>query len=75
MDKKFPIVHANEHPVFTYVEFEENKVQICVGNNIMSSKVFKDLKAAKQYVGTKPWELIINLSALVAKNIQKDETK
>lgn len=51
----------------------ENKIRIVVGNNVVSNKSFDTFKQAEQYIGTKPYELILNTSLLMFKQMQDYE--
>ena len=79
--KSYPAV-LEQDKVFTFVEQQENDVIVAVGNEMVTSIHFKDLKAAKEYVRKKPYELLVNLMCIVTnkimtydKYVNKDETK
>lgn len=38
------------------------KTQVCIQNYILSKKEFESEEAAKSYIDSKPWELIVNAS-------------
>lgn len=65
-EKVYPRVYTSQHKLFTFVELAEKKVIICVGQQRVSEREFKTLQQAKAYVDMKPWELICNVSCLVA---------
>lgn len=39
---------------------KDKETQIAVANNIVSRLKFKTVKAAKEYIDSKPWDLIVN---------------
>lgn len=48
-------------PIFNLVKNKEGKVIITVGEYVASKKQFDSFEQAERYIGTKPWEIIINL--------------
>lgn len=64
---------------FIIVENEEEKFfTIAVGNYAVTTKRFNTLKAARQYIGTKPYDLIFNATLVFYKtlqNLKEDEEK
>lgn len=72
--KNYPIAHTSEDKLFTIVEKSEKEVFICVGNQLASSKNFKDLKQAKNYIARKPWELLVNVMCIVNQKMKNHET-
>ena len=73
-NQSYPIVHASEDKLFTIVEKSEKEVIITIGNQIVSSKVFKDVKSAKQYIAKKPWELLVNTMCITFQKMKEYET-
>lgn len=67
-EKVYPRVHTNKKDLFTYVELAQKKVIICVGQHQVSENQFNSLTAAKKYAKEKPWDLICNVSSLVAQH-------
>lgn len=66
------------HPIneeLVVVEVAENKFLIGAFGMIVSSKEFETLQDAEDYINSKPWELIINLSTLAFKKLQEYETE
>lgn len=74
-EKVYPRVHTNRHDLFTFVEVAPKNVVICVGQHQASEKQFNSLKAAKMYVEEKSWELICNVSSLVAQHTYNELKK
>lgn len=50
--------------MFTLVT-RSKKTQIAVTNKIVSREEFESVEAAKAYVDSKPWELIVNATLVV----------
>ena len=59
--------------IFLLVKDDENKVQIAVGKNIVSTKIFDNYKLAEEYINMKPYELIFNTCYCITQNIIKNE--
>lgn len=59
--------------IFLLVKDDESKVQIAVGNNIVSAKKFDTYKQAEEYIGRKPYELIFNTCYCITQNFIKNE--
>lgn len=63
--EEITIVHdINEEIPFKVLQ-HNNEFKIILGNQIVSAKVFDNLQMAKDYINTKPWELITSLSAYI----------
>lgn len=62
--------------IFTLVT-QKGITRIAVGNSIVSQMQFDTVKAAKEYVSSKPWELIVNVTLLILEktNKMKEEEK
>lgn len=70
--KKEPIYerHDIENTPFSIItEVNSQKHRIAIGNNLMCEKAFDSMNEATMYVNEKPWELILNTTALIATNI------
>lgn len=70
-------VHKAKSKPFFIIEREinENKTfEIAVGQEIISEKKFNSYDEAQRYIGSKPWEIIINLACLIYQN-QKEYEK
>lgn len=51
-----------ENTPFIVVWNEHQEYKIVMGNDIITNKVFKNLKDAIYFINKKPWELILNAS-------------
>lgn len=61
--------------LFNLVKTEKGIV-ICCGKFKVSSKYFKTYKQADDYIATKPYEILINVSVLMVKlNNNEEESK
>lgn len=56
---------------------EEEKYIICIKDELASRKEFNTKEEAEQYIDSKPWELIFNLSVYTIQVLKtmKDEKK
>lgn len=63
--------HSKVDELFNLVK-QNDKVIICVGNNRVSRKQFKTFKEADNYIASKPYELLINVSILIQKLQEND---
>ena len=75
-------IHNSKHFPFIVVETEktenettETKFRIAINNQIISEKTFDSLAEAEKYIGSRPWELIINLIGLTYQIMHNNETK
>lgn len=59
-----------QHDIFTILE-HEGVFMIAIGMSIVSREKFANLTEAKKYINRKPWELIINTTALVANKVKQ----
>lgn len=65
--------HSKVDELFNLVKDQSNgRIIICVGNNKVSRKSFKTWKEADNYIATKPYEILINVSILIQK-LNNDE--
>ena len=62
-----------ENTPFSSVKNEKGEVCIILGNNLVSQKKFKTHKEAKEYVLTKPYEIIGALVYIIVKQIKNEE--
>lgn len=63
-------------PMFNIVKDEDGKYVIAVGTYIASNKKFNTPDQAERYIGTKPWELIVNVMQITLYyNENKKNTK
>ena len=70
-------VHKAKSKPFLIIEKEtdENKTfEIAIGQDIISEKKFNSYDEAQRYIGSKPWEIIINLACLIYQ-IEKENEK
>lgn len=61
--------------IFTLVERKEG-VKIAVADKLISKLNFTNLEEAKQYIDSKPWELIVNATCLLydlTKNVKNNK--
>lgn len=63
-EEHFVRMHQTEEGIFTVLE-RNGIFKIAVGNNIIVKNEFKSCEEAFEYIGAKPWELIINTVCLV----------
>ena len=69
--KQTPIVKNDEltkvhhfEEIFSIVE-HNGTFQIAVGNKLVDEQKFTSLKAAQDYISSKPWKLLINVTCLI----------
>lgn len=61
---------------FTIIEIvEEGKFKITIANNIVSTKEFTSKQAAIKYVKSRPWDLILNVTAMFTDFAIKNQSK
>lgn len=65
--------------MFTLVK-KDGKVRIAIGNYQVSTKVCDTFSQAEQYLATKPYEILVNVTCLFAQKhleeqLKKQETK
>lgn len=53
----------------------DGKYMIALTNQIVSKKQFETLEEAREYINSKPWELILNTAAVMAKFATTEEIK
>ena len=65
-------IHELQYP---FIAVENNEVfKIAVGDTIISKNEFASLDEAKEYVNSKPYELIVNLSCYcMEQNLKQNE--
>ena len=54
--------------MFYFVKDENGKIHICVGGYAVTEKTFDTFKQAEEYVGTKPWDIIVNVCYIILKS-------
>lgn len=62
---------VEQYEMFTLVT-RSGKTQIAVTNKIVSRAEFDSIEAAKGYIDSKPWELIVNATLVVADLTKED---
>ena len=67
-------INVEQHECFTIV-LNESAYIITIGNNVVSREKFKTLTKAKQYINSKPYELLINTACLIAYQTIKEQNK
>lgn len=55
--------------VFTIVN-HNGEFLIAIGNSIVTRKKFNSLEEAKNYVNSKPWDIILNATAIMFNNLK-----
>lgn len=74
-DKSIKLV---KHDIFTLVKGEDKKVQIVIGDALITERKFSSFKYAKEFIDSKPYELIMNIACLSVElmlKFQNDEKK
>ena len=61
---------THQHEMFTIVE-HDGEFMIAIGNQIISKEKFNDLKHAKAYIDRKPWEMILNATAVMINKLNE----
>lgn len=64
----------NEVFVVRPTDTEEKEYVVTIGNRLASDKKFANVKAAQNYVNSKPWELIVVLISIFVE-CKKEELK
>lgn len=64
----------NEVFVVRPADAEEKEYVVTIGNRLATDKKFSNVKAAQNYVNSKPWELIIVLISIFIE-CKKEELK
>lgn len=65
--------HSKEEEMFNLVKTNQGIIITC-GNYKISKRTFKTWKEAEEYIASKPYEIIINVSVLMSK-LNEDENK
>lgn len=69
-------MQSKNDKMFYFVKDKEGKIHICVGGYAVTEKTFDKFEQAEQYVGTKPWDIIVNVCYLILnKKAENHETK
>lgn len=61
--------------IFNVVK-KDDKVHICIGNNVIYREEFKTMEDAVKIIEQKPWELIVNVLGFISnelKNTKQNE--
>ena len=61
----------DENEVFLIVNVED-KYQIALGEHWVTKQIFNTPEEAQQYINQKPWELLMNMAAVMAKFVNKE---
>ena len=64
-------INELEHEDVFMIGNHEGKWRIAIAGKVVSSKEFETAEAAKEYIATKPWELIFNSTAIMYENLQE----
>lgn len=67
-------VKTHVHDIFIIVEKNE-QCFVALGDKIVSKNVFATVEEAKEYVDSKPWELIVNATCAVYEIVLKETAK
>lgn len=59
--------------VFALVKDEKEKIHICLGGYAVSQKTFKTFEKANAYIAKKPYELLINVCAVILTKKQEEK--
>lgn len=62
VEREYTKVH--QHDLFNIVEHNK-EFMIAVGNSIIDPQKFGSLKAATNYIDSKPWKLIVNTTCFI----------
>lgn len=65
-------VKTHQHDIFTIVEKNGNCL-IAISNKIISKNSFASIEEAKEYIDSKPWELLINASCAIYDILMADK--
>lgn len=63
--KKTDTIKTEAYQVIFTLVTRNKETEIAVGNNIVSKIKFKSTKEAKNYIDSKPWELIVNTTCCI----------
>ena len=67
-------INVEQHECFTIV-LHEGKYIITIGNNVVSREKFNTITKAKQYINSKPYDLLINTACLIAHQTINEQIK
>lgn len=59
-DLNIKATHKSTESPFTFLQNEDDKYLISLGNQVVSEKEFDSLEEAENYTTTRSWELIFN---------------
>lgn len=60
---------TDEHELFTIVN-HEGEYLVALGNQVVSKEKFDSFEAAAHYIDKKPWELILNATAVMWEKLE-----
>lgn len=75
MEKTFERHDIDDTPFSVITTVEDSECRITIANNIVSRKIFKTKEEAIKYVKKRPWELILNTTALFTEFAIKNQAK
>lgn len=61
-----------QHDLFNVFNYED-RWYIAIGNQVVSRSTFETKEEAYHYIDCKPWELILNTTAVMVENLKKIE--
>lgn len=61
----------DENNVFLIVNVEDT-YRIALGEHWVTKQVFKTPEEAQKYINSKPWELLMNMAAVMAKFVNQE---
>lgn len=61
----------DENDVFLIVNVED-KYRIALGEHWVTKELFNTSEEAQEYINKKPWELLMNMAAVMAKFVNKE---
>lgn len=65
---------THQYDIFTVVEHNGNFL-IALGNQIVSKQKCSSLDEAQNFINSKPWELILNATAVMMAKINEQQSK
>lgn len=63
-----------EDTVFTIVEVDGNH-RVAIGRNIVSTRMFETVIGARDWIDSKPWELLINTVVILYNTLNNKENE
>lgn len=65
---------THQHDIFTIVD-HNGEFLIALGNQIVSKQKCESLEKAQSFINSKPWELILNATAVMMTKITEQQSK